>query len=77
MSQQTIYLGKEHSKCIARAQFCSRKNLCALYLVSADGRNIADYIQPDSTCGMFIPASQHRSPPVVDRPAHEYIKGLT
>ncbi len=75
MSQQTIYLDRAESKCIAMTYPCERKDLCALHLVSADGRNLADYIKPDGTCGMFKPASAHRSPTVADRPAHEYIKG--
>lgn len=76
MSQQTIYLGPEHSKCIARTYACERKDFCALHLVSADGRHLADYIKPDGTCGMFQPASAHRSPPQESRAAHEFVKGL-
>ena len=76
MSQQMIYLDKAESKCIARTYPCDRKDLCALHLVSADGRTIADYIKPDGTCGRFKPASAYRVRFHEIKPAHEYVKGL-
>ena len=74
--QDTIYLDKSVAKCIAASYPCALKVTCALHLVSADGRPLADNSNPQGVCQSYKPASSCRTPPVVQRPAHEYVEGL-
>lgn len=70
--QHVIYLAKSTPKCVAATHPCDVKAHCALYLVSADGRFLADYSLPVGTCMKFLAASEHRAPPLVRPPVREH-----
>lgn len=74
--QDTIYLEKTAAKCIAASYPCALKGTCARHLVSADGRTLADNSGPTGVCALYLPASKCRTPPCVQREAHEYVGGL-